>query len=318
MAEADQPYRIDPETLGTIGRDSCDGAMAIGSTAHPKLDPATGELVLFNYMFEPPYLTWSVVAADGSALRTPTPVEGVDTPLMIHDMVLTERYIVLLLCPLVFDIAKVLTGGAVLDWQPDRGTRIALIPRAGGPVRWASDDAFWVWHFANGFDLPDGSVCVDYAQWAYPGGFADLGTPCDGALVRAVIDPGTGKATRTVVADRDVEFPRIDDRSTTQRHGTIATLGKVAGRTGGMDALLFFDMAAGSETYWAPSHVAVGEPIFMPGSEDEYWGMIGTDRTDMSSWFYVLPAADPGSGPLAKVRLPIRVPAGLHGAWLPA
>lgn len=318
MAETAQPYRLDPDTLRTLGRDSCDGTMAIGSTAHPKIDPDTGEMVLFNYMFEPPYLTWSVVGADGKALREPTALDGVDKPLMIHDMTLTKKYIVLLLCPLVFDIAQVMTGGAVLDWQPERGTRIALIPRDGGTVRWASDDAFWVWHFANGFDLPDGRVCIDYAQWSYPGGFADPGTPSIGALTRAVIDPATGRVNRTVVSDRDIEFPRIDDRRITKGHRTIASVGKIGGREGAMDSLMFFDMEKGAESCWNPGSVAVGEPIFMPGNENEYWGMIGTDRTDMSSWFFILPADDPAAGPLGKIRMPIRVPAGLHGAWLPA
>lgn len=319
MAETDQPYGLDPTTLATLGRESCDGAMAVGSTAHPKIDPDTGEMVLFNYMFEAPYLTWSVVGPDGTALRPPTPVDGVDKSLMIHDMTLTKRYIVLLLCPLVFDIAAAMTGGSVLDWRPQLGTRIALIPRDGGAVRWASDDAFWVWHFANGFDLPDGKVCIDYAQWSYPSGFARTDAPCDGGLVRAVIDPETGHVTRTVVSDRDVEFPRVDDRLLTDDHGTIATLGKTGVRDGAMNAVYFFDMARGSETLWNPGDAfSIGEPIFMPGAEADYWGAIGTDRSDLSSWFFVLPASDPSSGPLAKVRLPIRVPSGLHGAWLPA
>ena len=39
MAEGDQPYRLDPGDLATLGRDSCDGAMAVGSTAHPRSTP---------------------------------------------------------------------------------------------------------------------------------------------------------------------------------------------------------------------------------------------------------------------------------------
>lgn len=57
--------------------------------------------------------------------------------------------------------------------------------------------------------------------------------------------------------------------------------------------------------------------FYLPGDEHDYWGAIGTDPTDMSSHFYILPADDPASGPIATIHLPIRVPAGLHGAWLP-
>jgi carotenoid cleavage dioxygenase len=44
---------------------------------------------------------------------------------------------------------------------------------------------------------------------------------------------------------------------------------------------------------------------------------IATDRTDLTSRLLVIAAADPGAGPFATVHLPQRVPAGLHGAWLP-
>lgn len=318
MAESDLPYRIDPGDLATLGRDDCGGAMALGSTAHPKVDPRTGELVLFTYRLEPPYLAWSVVAPEGAERRAQTPLDGVDEPVMVHDMALTERWIVLFLCPLVFDIPGLLRGGSLLDWRPARGTRIALIPRDGGPVRWTETDPFWVWHFANAFDGEHGKVVVDYVQWAYPGGLADVDTPQRGGLVRAVIDPATGAVDRTDLAVASIEFPRIDDRRLTGDHGVIATVGGAGASGPGKNALMFLDTHAGTETWWNAGDFAVGEPVFLPGTERAYWGTLGTDPTDMTSWFHILPADDPASGPLASIRMPIRVPAGLHGTWLPS
>ncbi|MEE4022300.1 carotenoid oxygenase family protein [Gordonia sp. PKS22-38] len=323
MAESDQPYRLNPADLATIGRDDCDGAMAVGSTAHPKLDPDTGELVLFNYVLEAPYLTWAVLGPDGHTRRAPTPVTGVDRPLMIHDMALTSRYIVLFLCPLEFDIEAMLTGGGLLQWHPEIGTRIALIPRDGSAIRWVDSEPMWVWHFANAFDTPKSdtpnadTVTVDYVEWTYPGGFADIPTPPTSTLVRAVIDPERGSIARTVLGESvDVEFPRVDDRALTRSHGQIAVVGKSEGDTGDQDSLWFHDLDTGRETCWRPG-VAIGEPIYMPGSVNDYWGAFGTDPTDMTSYFYVLSATDPAAGPVATVTMPIRVPAGLHGAWLP-
>ncbi|HEY5854364.1 MAG TPA: carotenoid oxygenase family protein [Aldersonia sp.] len=317
MAEGAQPYRLDPANLATLGRTDCDGAMSIGSTAHPKIDPVTGELVLFNYMLEAPYLTWSMLGADGVTLRPPTPVDGVSEPLMIHDMALTSRYIVLVLSPLVFDIAGVMSGGSLLDWRPEQGTRIALIPRDGGAVRWIHTDAFWVWHFGNAFDRPDGTVAVDYVEWSYPGGLAKSSVPQVGRFVRAEIDPDGGRFTRTFVVEQSMEFPRIDDRLITRDHGTTATAGKLRG-TESMDSLWFLDPGTGSVAHWDAGTLAVGEPIFLPGNQNDYWGVFGTDLTDMVSWFVVLSAEDPTAGPIGRVRMPIRVPAGLHGAWLPS
>lgn len=318
MAEADRPYEVSPADLATVAKTDCDGAMLVGSTAHPKIDPATGEMVLFNYALEAPYLTWAVVGPDGRTTRKPTPVDGLDAPIMIHDMALTSRFIVLFVCPLVFDIAAMLRGGSLLAWQPDRGTRIALIPRNGDPVRWVDTDPFWVWHVANAFDNPDGTVTVDYVEWTYPGGFADQPRPASSELVRAVVDPDAGIG-KTVVSDAvvDMEFPRVDDRLLTRDHRRIASVARAAGDTGQRESLWFHDLAAGTETVWTPG-VAVGEPIFIPGAGRDYWGTIGTDPADLRSRFYLLDADAPADGPIATVDLPIRVPAGLHGAWLPA
>ena len=116
-----------------------------------------------------------------------------------------------------------------------------------------------------------------------------------------------------------MEFPVSTTGCITREHGTTATAGKLrAGTTGQMDSLWFVDPDKGSVEHWDAGTLAVGEPIFLPGNENNYWGAFGTDVTDMTSWFVVLSADDPTAGPLARVRMPIRVPAGLHGAWMPA
>ncbi len=64
-----------------------------------------------------------------------------------------------------------------------------------------------------------------------------------------------------------------------------------------------------------------GEWVMVPraddADEDDGWLMAlvhdaATDRTELC----VLPAADPSDGPIARVLLPNRVPAGFHGNWV--
>lgn len=73
---------------------------------------------------------------------------------MVHDMALTPSYVVLVLAPLFFDLAAAMRGGSPLAWEPNEGTRIALIPRDGGAAQWLRTDAFWLWHTANVYDRP--------------------------------------------------------------------------------------------------------------------------------------------------------------------
>ena len=41
-------------------------------TAHPKIDPATGQMHFFGYGFVPPYLTYHVADADGTLIHQNT------------------------------------------------------------------------------------------------------------------------------------------------------------------------------------------------------------------------------------------------------
>ncbi|MEU9133982.1 carotenoid oxygenase family protein [Kitasatospora sp. NPDC048540] len=325
LAESDCPFRITPD-LATAGRETFDGALPAGITAHPKTDPLTGELAVFCYAFEPPYLTWAMLGPAGTVTRGPTAVDGVDRPMMIHDMALTARFVVLVLAPAFFDLAAAMEGGSMIDWRPERGTRIALIPRDGGPVRWAADDAFWLWHTVNAYDRPDGSVVLDYVQWAHLTlGAPDAAAPPNpGGLTRAVLDPAAGTVRRTALDDAPVELPRVDDRLIGRPHrraAVAAESGRVDLLPGEFDALRWYDCAddPGASVLWPAGDLSVGEPVFAPsaGGGPGYWLTYATDRTDLSSWLLVIPDADPGSGPMARVRIPVRVPLGLHGSWLP-
>jgi carotenoid cleavage dioxygenase len=261
-------------------------------------------------------------------------VPDVDEPVMIHDMALTGRFVVLVLAPAFFDLDAVVSGGPLLAWRPERGVRVALVPRDGGPVRWASDEAFWLWHTVNAYDTgpqSDADVVLDFVQWSRltvgdeGSGGGGGGEPVTGALVRAVVDPEVGTVHRTVLDDVGVEFPRVDDRVIGSRHRWLA----VAGRTGRVDllpgeydALRWYDTATGTVQVWRAGDLSVGEPVHAPAPGDPspehgHWLTLATNRTDATSHLLVIPAQDPTTGPIAHVRIPVRVPLGLHGTWLP-
>ncbi|HWU08896.1 MAG TPA: carotenoid oxygenase family protein [Streptomyces sp.] len=320
LAESATPFLVSPE-LQTLGRETFCGTLPAGITAHPKIDPRTGEMVAFCYGVEEPYLTWSVIGPDGDTVRAATPIEEVDRPVMIHDMALTERFVVLVLAPFFFDIAGALRGGSPLSWEPDRGTRIALVPRDGSRVRWFHEESFWMWHTANAHER-GGRVVLDYVQWTLPGGLVRGAST--GSLSRLVLDLAAGTSTRTVLADRSMEFPRIDDRALTASHTVVAvSLRTAPGSVNDPDTLGWFDTGTGELAVWESPGLALGEQVFVPRPGDPdpghgWWITYATDRAELTSRVLVLPAADPTAGPIARIHLPQRVPLGLHGSWLPA
>jgi len=322
LAESATPFCMGTD-LATLGRETFAGDLPVGITAHPKIDPVTGEMVVFCYQLEAPYLTWSVLDRSGAVTRRATEVAGVDRPLMVHDMAITPTYIVLVLAPLFFDMAALMRGASPLSWEPDKGTRVALIPRDGGPVRWATTEGYWMWHTANAYEQPSGSVVLDYVQWSTPG----MGVSASpvGGLARAVIDPAAGTMSREQLDDVAVEFPRIDDRLIGHQHPTIAVGAKTGKRdltSGAYDAVRWYQPGTGSSVEWQGGSLAVGEPAFVPRPGDPeprhgWWVTFAIDLVDQSSWFVVFSAETPEDGPIAKVAIPVRVPLGLHGNWLP-
>jgi carotenoid cleavage dioxygenase-like enzyme len=337
LEEGTPPYEVGPE-LDTIGRFDFGGGLPLGICAHPRIDPRSGELVVFRYDVQPPYVTWASIGPDGSVTRPPTEVAGLDQPYMIHDFTITEHYAVFIIGPAILNLAALSGGGGdVLSWQPDLGTKIAVVPRSGsGRTVLAELDAFWAWHFANAYEDRRGQqVIVDFPRWSRislgagdrrpAGGPA---APVRGSFCRASIDVARGTARLTVLDDGPSEFPRIDDRLTGRRHRYVLA-GADSGRHGLLpgehDRLVRYDMKAGRPESWE-TDASIGEVVFAPrpGTPadraeelDGYYLTLARSVADDRSWLYVWDAAEFPGPPRARVAIPAVVPNGLHANWFP-
>ena len=169
LADSGRAFSLTPN-LDTIGPHSFGGVLPSGITAHPKVDPLTGELVVFRYSPVEPFLTWSTVTGEGVA-RPESPID-LDAPYMIHDCAITESYLVVFVCPVVVVPEGPGRGELALRWRPERRTRIAVIARDGSGIRWFEQHTVWVWHVINAFEhhSQDGTtITIDYPFWAHPG-----------------------------------------------------------------------------------------------------------------------------------------------------
>lgn len=330
LEESAPPYEV-TAALETVGRYDAGGALPDGITAHPKIDPRTGELVVFRYDLTEPYLTWAAVGSDGAVSRPPTVVPEVDRSLMVHDFAITEHYLVFVLGPAVFDLNALLSGGPMLQYLPELGTTALLVPRDGsGPTVRIAMDAFWVWHFANAFEEhgPDGRtrVVVDFPWWGRLGLAVEDDGPAPGAFSRLVLDPSTGRQTLTHLDDVVTEFPRIDDRLIGRPHRYVTVGGDLGAGAASLtrgehNRLIRYDMATGTSVHYDPG-ASLGEVVFAPreGSRDEldgYYLAFGTSLDDGTSALYVWDAGDFPGAPRARVHIPAQVPNGLHGNWWP-
>jgi carotenoid cleavage dioxygenase len=90
---------------------------------------------------------------------------------------------------------------------------------------------------------------------------------------------------------------------------------------GECNVLLRFDTQTGAATRWDSGSWLFDEVVFAPAvggaAEQGYYVTFRTDAETLRSDWVVLDAADIAAGPVARVELPFRVPAGLHGNWFP-
>ncbi len=332
LMEAALPTALAPCTLETLGEWDFDGRLGTAMTAHPKMDPETGEMLFFGYSPFPPYLTYHVADRTGALVRS-EPID-VAWPSMIHDFAVTKDRVIFILCPLVFSFENVTERGGVFSWEPERGTRLGVMARAGGSadVRWYETDASYVFHPLNAYDDGD-RVVVDVARY----GRLDFMTPQAtrdpvrgpeslARLHRWTIDLAGGGVRSTPLDDVSCEFPRADERRLGRKHryGYVAAEPEPASDVPGWSAIRRYDLERGTfQTRSFGRGSGAGEPLFVPrtagSAEDDGWVIaLVYDAQRNASDFYVLDARDVAGEPVAVVRLPHRVPYGFHGNWVPA
>ncbi|CAN4110360.1 unnamed protein product [Withania somnifera] len=103
LSEADKPYALtvlEDGDLRTLGMLDYDKRLAHSFTAHPKVDPVTGEMFTFGYSHSPPYITYRVISKD-EIMQDPVPIT-IPEPIMMHDFAITENYAIMMHLPLCF------------------------------------------------------------------------------------------------------------------------------------------------------------------------------------------------------------------------
>ncbi|MFM8530610.1 MAG: carotenoid oxygenase family protein [Ilumatobacteraceae bacterium] len=312
--------------LETIGRNDFNGTLPGAFTAHPKIDPATGEMhaVVYAWAEWMDHVQYVRVGRDGRVNRT------VDIPLpgmsMAPAVSIRDRYVVIYDQPVLVDLDLAFAGRRFpFRWYDDYGNRVGLMPREGtaADIVWVDVPLGYVFHPLNAYDAPDGKVVLDVCFYDVMMR-DDLNGPFGDSLPRLdrwEIDPVARRASVTTIDETPNEFPRHRGSLTGKphRYGYCAQPDP--------DSMhwptLKHDLVSGERQIFdhGPGRAA-GEPVFVarPGGSDEDDGWLVTfvhDGNDQSAEFAVIDARDFARGYVARVKLPQRVPFGFHGNWCP-
>jgi carotenoid cleavage dioxygenase-like enzyme len=336
LEEGHLPTEIDRHTLATIGACDYGGRIAGPFTAHPKIDPVTGEMTFFGYNAGGPFtpmMSYGVIGPTGVVSR----FERFEAPYasMVHDFIVTDRHVLFPILPLTGSMQRARGGRPPYAWEPDKGAHVGVMRRGGSTneMKWFRGEACYVFHVMNAWEEDD-HIIVDVMQFEEPPLFPHPdGTSTDKHKARARLcrwtfdlaaDTDTFK--RAYLDDLTGEFPRIDDRRAglLNRHGWYACKDPAASEIGAFDGLAHHDATTGRRSiYFLPPGDATSEPVFVPrasdASEGDGWLLAVIWRgQEYRSDLAVFSATDLEAGPVATVELCHRVPFGFHGNWVSA
>jgi carotenoid cleavage dioxygenase-like enzyme len=329
LEEAHPPFEMDPATLESRGYvREYRGRV----TAHPKIDPVTGEMIWFAYgVGEAPLsagMSYGVTAADGTVIRR----DEFQAPFasMVHDFTTTTNHVLFPVLPLTGSFERAMKGGPAFAWEPDKGSHVGVMRRDAdvSSIRWFNAPACYVFHPLNGWEEGDKIYCdvmrYDVAP-LFPNADGSPGDKAAARLVRWTFDLAGNSDTikEEPLDDLDGEFPRVDPRVETRkhRHGWYAA-DPSGTKTVRLNSIAHLDLETGRrQLYELDGGDATSEPVFVPRSADAPEGdgwitavvyRAAQDRSDL----LVFEAQDIARGPIAIAQIPRRVPFGFHGNWV--
>ncbi|MBL8379994.1 MAG: carotenoid oxygenase family protein [Burkholderiales bacterium] len=331
------PYRVDPLTLATLGPDDFGGKLKTRVSAHIKVDETNWDLMFFDYGIRKPYMTYGVVGADG-VLKHHVPID-LPGPRLPHDMSITENYSILMDLPVFQDMDAARAGRWKTDWHADMPARFGILPRYGDTkdVRWFEAESCYIYHSTNAWEEGTGddkTIVMEAFKFERPfADYPDGATEFDRMLHNHRINAHlqryrfhlkSGKTTEEPVT-RDIgEFgminTRMNGRKTRYVYGNGFDYDEMPVR---FKSLMRWDTEARTtESFeFAPAFNA-SEPQFCArdGATAEDDGYVVTflhnsDTRQGECWLFDARAI--AAGPLAKVHIPQRLPAGFHGIWVP-
>ena len=334
--EGGEPYQLSLTNLETIGVFNYHNTLMRGLTSHAKVDPKTGELFFISWGAQRPYLQVGIADRTGRVTRQiPIDLPG---PRVQHDVGMSNRFICVFDFPMRLDLNRPNQDSLGFVLHDDIPARIGLLDRQrlDAPVRWFEAKPCFMWHLSSAWDEGDEFVLVGVrvegaTRIDRHGRVHDDLPLVDGEhrfdthAYMWRLNTRTGSVVERKLDDVHVEFPRVNDDliCSGARYSYMATI-KSDEKTMKTDGFIKYDLATGrKESLALPDGQFCFEASFAArdgsqGEDDGYLLNFVTNENDLTSEFWIIPARDLRAGPVARIKLPQRVPAKFHARWVPA
>ncbi|MDJ0571740.1 MAG: carotenoid oxygenase family protein [Pleurocapsa sp. MO_192.B19] len=334
--EGGTPHALDLKTLATMGTDRLSGLSDKQSfSAHPKVDPVTG--AIFNYGVGAGLNgTLNLYRCDSTGKLEQQNSFSLSGLPLIHDFCLAGRYLVFLVSPVRINVVPVLLGqksySEALEWKPELGTEILIFERDNLTlVSRSKTDAWYQWHFANGYVNEEGNIITEFIRYAdfdtnqylkeVASGYTQ--TPAKGTLWSLTIDPQTAQVINNQeLSNVAGEFPLVAPQKVGQdwryTYLNVHRYGVTVGQEL-FQAIACFDRQTNNVALAdMGANCYPSEPILVPGKEHPEQGWLLTvvydgnaDRSEVRI-YHSNRLFDP---PVCRLALPSVIPHSFHGTW---
>ena len=254
-------------------------------------------------------------------------------PRLPHDMGLTENYVILHDLPVVFSESGLRKNLWRIE-QHDRPARFGVAPRngSGSDIKWFEAEPCYIYHVANSWE--EGDEVVMHACKMVPNNHRPnpaYGAYAPMAVVLALhavpvewrMNMKTGVIKSRQLDDRLGEFPVINNEFTGRKSRFSYNVSIPNADTLRFDGIYKYDLFSGAcESYKFAKGVFGSEPAFAQrvgatGEDDGYIVSFTINESSGKSEVEILDARNIAAGPIGRVILPCRVPAGFHATWAP-
>jgi carotenoid cleavage dioxygenase-like enzyme len=342
--EDSRAWEVDPNTLETRGEWDYEGQLRSQTmTAHPRVDPETGEMFFFGYEangLATRDVAYCVADKNGELKRE----EWFQAPYvaLMHDFAVTKEHAIFPFFPITANLDRIKAGGPHWSWEGNLDSVFGIMPRDGrvDQMRWFRAPAASAFHFMNAFT--DGNkVHVDFSVSDAPvfpfiqaaAGLNIRPDQLGGGVVRWSFDlskPGDQVERYSIAPPGDM--PRIADRDAMRDYeiGYYASVNVgpngpplMSGPVGaGFNALNRLEVRSGKMTsyvveYGATLQEHVHVPSKTPGHEGYLMFVVDTHATNLSEVF-IVDAKHLDKGPIARIKVPMRLRCAVHGTWVPS
>ncbi|KAB1224822.1 Carotenoid 9,10(9',10')-cleavage dioxygenase 1 [Morella rubra] len=205
---------LDDGDLQTLGMLDYDKRLTHSFTAHPKVDPFTGEMFTFGYSHTPPYITYRVISEDGF-LQDPVPIT-ISEPIIMHDFAISENYAIFMDLPLCFRPKEMVKENKLIfTFDAMRKARFGVLPRYAKDdllIRWFELPNCFIFHNANAWEEEDEVVLVT-CRLENPDLDMVSGSVKE-KLENMRFNMKTGLASQKKLSVPAVDFPRVNESYT--------------------------------------------------------------------------------------------------------